>query len=496
MSEAPVRRLPIAKRPPPPAKLGPLGRPLKLVTSSDDREFLPAALEILETPASPGRIAFVWILFAIFASAITWSWIAKLDIYTTAPGRVQPVGRSKIVESLDPGKIETILVTNGSKVRKGQVLLTLDPTEADADRDKSTSDLAHTEAEIARRRAEIDAVQSGATAIQRIVFPTNVGKAARIIAQKVFIAELSQYFSSLNTDEAKLAEAMATRGKLISTIASRKHLIAVLQQQLKMKQELQTKHVGSLLQVLEAQQQLDQGLTDLSSDEGQLQEAKASVVAAKRTIGQLQQQFIADQADKLADAIKQRNDLEQDLVKAITKVGYTELRAPVSGMVQQLAVTTIGEVVTPGQPLLVVVPEKEPMVVEALVQSSDFGFVKVGQKAVIKLDAFPSGQYGVINGEVMQISRDSVYDKDVATADATSLQQSNKWMLSATPKTEGLVYPVWIRPAHDWIEADGKKIFFTAGMTAQIEIRTGKRRIIDYLLSPLREVATQAGHER
>ncbi len=496
MTTAPVRRPSGVESRPLPAKLGPLGRPIGIVTSSDDREFLPAALEILETPAPPGRIAFIWIACAMVIAAIAWSCIAKLDIYTVAPGRVQPIGRSKIVQSLVPGKVKAILVTSGAKVHADDVLLELDPADADADREKAAGDLDNVEAEIARRHAEMEAVQSGALPVVDIAFPPNVSNADRLLAQRVLTAELSQYEASLNTDRAKLSEALATRDKLISTIELRGHLLAVLQKQLDMKQALWAKQVGSLTQVLAAEQQLDQALTDMGSDKGQLQEAEAAVISAKRQITQLEKQFLADQADKLSAAVKQRNELTQDMIKAITNVKHTKLRAPISGTVQQLAVTTIGQVVTQGQPLLVIVPENEPLTVEALVPSSDFGFIKAGQKAVIKLDAFPFDRYGVINGQVTHISRDSVYDKDAETADANTLPQSNYWMLSPTPKTAGLVYPVWIHPDRDWIMADGKRVLLTAGMTAQIEVRTDKRRIIDYLLSPLRDIGSEAFHER
>lgn len=492
---APLIRLP-NRRADPPANTGPLGRPLRLVTSSDDREFLPAALELIETPASPRRIAFIWIACAMLASAVAWSCFAKLDIFAVAPGRLQVIGRSKIIQSLDPGKVSAILVANGTRVTAGQTLITLDPTDADADRARALSDLQAAEAEIVRRRAEIAAVLSGSAAVTRVTFPQNVGPAARMLAQKVLIAELSQYLSSVKRYRAKLAESAAAKERLVSTIAARQHVRAVLQNVLQMRRQLMAKQVGSRLAVLQAEQQLDQVLTEMSSDTGKLQEAEAAILSTKREINQLQKQFVAEQADKLATAVRERNDVEQELIKAAAKVRRTRLRAPISGTVQQLAVTTIGQVVTPGQPLLVIVPNHAKMEVEALVASSDFGFVKIGQKAVVKLAAFPFNRYGTIKGKVVRLSRDSVYDKDIAMGDAATLPQSNASLLSTTPQTQNLVYPVWVDMIRDWVSVHGKHVLLRPGMTATIEIRTGRRSVIDYLLSPLRRMASQAGHER
>lgn len=496
MRGAEVRRLPGTKASPKPAKLGPLGRPLSLITSADDREFLPAALEILETPVPPGRVAFIWIVCVAAIAALAWSCVAKLDIYTVASGRVQPVGRSKIVQSLIPGKVKGLLVANGTKVHAGELLLQLDATAADADRAKAASDLDNADAEIARRRAEIQAVQSDGLSVAGITFPAQVNKETRMLARKVLKAELAQYEASLKTDQATLAQAVASKNKLVSMIELRSDLIGVLKKQLEMRRELEAKKVGSLARVLDAQQQLDQALTDLSSDKGQLQEAEAAVVGAERKITQLKTQFLAEQADKLSSAVARRGELRQELIKGITNVKETKLRAPISGTVQQLAVTTLGQVVTQGQPLLVIVPENQPMTVEALIPAADFGFIKAGQKVVIKLDAFPFDRYGVINGKVSRISQDSVYDKDAESSDANNLGQSNYWMLNPIPKTGGLVYPIWVHPDRSWITIHGKRVHLTAGMTAQIEIRTGERRMIDYLLAPLREVGTAAFHER
>jgi len=126
---------------------------------TQDREFLPTALEIVETPPSVISVSFIWLICAIFAAAIGWSYFGKLDIYATAQGKIQPVGRSKVVQSLDPGKIRTVFVENGTRVKEGDVLLDLDPTETTADQDKLTQDFESADAEARRRSAAVEAAR-------------------------------------------------------------------------------------------------------------------------------------------------------------------------------------------------------------------------------------------------------------------------------------------------------------------------------------------------
>jgi hemolysin D len=478
-------------------KLNPLSRGLMVVTSADDREFLPAALEILETPASPKRVAFIWIVCLMLAAALGWSYIAKLDIYAVATGRIEPSGRSKVIQSLDPGKVLKIAVEKGMKVKAGDVLLELDPTEAYAERNATAADLEALDAEIPRRRAEMHAVLSGAATPPEVVFPSNVSPNLQTRERSVLSAELTQYTSSQDTLKAQLAEKTATQTRLHSTIAAREQLIAVLNQRLSMKRALLDKEAGSLAQVLDAQTQVEQALTTMSTDKGQLLETAAAAASIERKMDEQQKQFIADQATKLADAEKKRDHSAEDLIKAVAKAERVHLTAPINGTVQQLAVNTIGQVVTTGQPLLVVVPDGGPLEIEALVPNTEIGFLEVGQHAVIKLDAFPFSLYGTIDGKVVDVSRDAVYDQDVSNADAsTSPQKQNASLLDPTPKTHGLVYPVTVELNQRYIEIEGKQVPLSAGMTASVEVRTGDRRVIDYLLSPLRRIVSQSGHER
>jgi len=484
----PARKL--AQGSPPPKARSPF-------RDSHDREFLPASLEILDTPASPRRVAFVWLLCLILISALAWSCIAQLDIYAVGTGRVEPTGRSKVIQPFDPGKVTRIAVREGQKVKAGDLLLELDPTEAEAERDATARDLASYRAEIARRRAEISAVLSDAPDAPQVAFDEDTGPELRTRDQNVLIAELAQYKATRDSLTAQIAEKTATNARLNASIEARQRLIGVLRQRLDMKKELVSKSAGTQKDVLDAEQQVYQELTNLAYDQGQLTETAAAIVSLQKKIQETQKQFVADQAQKLSDAEFKADHLRQDLIKAAAKADRTRIVAPLSGTVQQLAVTTLGQVVSTGQPLLVIVPNDLPVEVEALIQSSDIGFVAVDQDAVVKVDAFPFTRYGAINGKVVRVSGDAIYDKDAVSRDAsTPIQSQNASSLDTTPKTQNLVYAVGVKLGKQSLMVDGKELPLAPGMTVTVEIRTGKRRVIEYLLSPLREMVSGAAHER
>lgn len=504
MSAAPqpaAPNLPTPRRqPPPPARFSPRGlseRVRRLADDRSDQEFLPAHLEILDTPPSPYAVVFTWVMCLMFGAALVWSIFAHIDIHAVATARIQPSGRSKVVQPFDTGKVQTIAVENGSRVQAGDVLLTLEPTEAEADLSSRQGDLAALEAQIARRRATIEAVEKNQSTA-KVDFPAGVPPAVQAREEGAMLAEIGQYVTTREAFEAQLAEKVATQERFTASIAARMRLQAVLKERADMRETLVAKSAGTRAAVIDAVQQVEQVSADLAYDRGQLTEAKASAVSLQRRISQLTSETVARQYQALTEAAQKRDALVQDVVKAQLKRERTALKAPISGTVQQLAVTTLGQVVTAGQPLMVVVPTDGPIEVEAQVQNKDIGFVLPGQEAVVKIDAFPFTRYGSIDGKVVRVSRDAVDDREAGGgSDALSVARGQGLNpVTGTQKTQNLIFPVTVALSQTFIKADGKDVALTPGMTATVEIRTGRRRVIDYLLSPVRETTSTAGHER
>jgi hemolysin D len=490
----PQPSLPAPRRaPPPPARFSPRGltdRVRRLADDRSDQEFLPAHLEILDTPPSPYAVVFTWVMCLMFGAALVWSIFAQIDIHAVATARIQPSGRSKVVQPFDTGKVQTIAVENGSRVQAGDVLLTLDLSSRQGD-------LAALEAQIARRRATIEAVEKNQPTA-KVEFPAAVPPAVRAREEGAMLAEIGQYVTTRDAFEAQLAEKVATQERFTASIAARQRLQAVLKERADMRETLVAKAAGTRAAVIDAVQQVEQVAADLAYDRGQLTEAKAGAVSLQRRITQLTSETVARQYQALTEAAQKRDALVQDVVKATLKRERTALKAPISGTVQQLAVTTLGQVVTAGQPLMVVVPTDGPIEVEAQVQNKDIGFILPDQEAVVKIDAFPFTRYGSIEGRVVRVSRDAVDDREAGGgSDALSVARGQGLNpVTGMPKTQNLIFPVTVALSRTVIKADGKEVALTPGMTTTVEIRTGRRRVIDYLLSPVRETTATAGHER
>jgi hemolysin D len=264
-----------------------------------------------------------------------------------------------------------------------------------------------------------------------------------------------------------------------------------------MREKLDSLGVGSRAQTIEALQTYETQLTTDTDERGQIIEAEAAMASLDRKIEQAVTQFIADQAQKLAEAEHKRDHAEQDMIKAQSKASHTALTAPISGTVQQLAVSSIGQVVASGQPLLTIVPFDQPLEIKAMIANQDIGFVDVDQQAVVKVDSFPFTRYGTIDGTVESVSRDAVDERDATElSDAANAVRPQSSSPGSPAKTQNLVFPATIRMAKRTITVDNKDVALMPGMAVTVEIKTGQRRAIDYLLSPLREVVSQTARER
>ena len=490
----------------------PVAAPQAVVTASDgarpaakapqltaaDREFLPASLEILVTPPSPIARALLLAICGLFFLTLAWSYFGWIDIYAVAPGKFQPIGGSKVVQPLEPGKVTAVHVENGSRVLAGDLLLELDPTETAADREAQARDLEAASAEAARRKVAIAAAQTAA--MQQppsIGFDASISASVRHREEDVLTADLAQLRSTLDGLNAQLAEKVATKERLTSTIAAREKLIALAKERVAMRQRLDSMGSGSRGQTIEALQQLETQITTDTGDRGQLIETDAAMGSLQRKLEQTTAAFIAEQSQKLAEVEAKRDHLQQDLIKAQSKANRTELRAPIAGTVQQLAVSSLGQVVTSGQSLMTIVPLGGSIEVEVMIANADIGFVEVGQPAVIKVDAFPFTRYGTIDGVVERVSRDAV-DQRAATvlSDAANAAKPQSSAPNSPAKPQDLVFPATIKVTQRAMAVDGKDIALIPGMGVSVEIKTGRRRAIDYLLSPLREIASGAASER
>ncbi len=434
-------------------------------------QFLPAALEIQETPPSPIGRAITWSIVILFTIAILWACFGKIDIVATAQGKVIPSDRTKIIQPLEIGRVNIIHVREGQSVKKGDPLIELDTTGTQADATRLGSEYSTTQAELARAIALVHAMQTQRTPIAH--WPKSISSDVLEPQKQLLTSQWQQHQATLSSlDNEKLRR----QAELIGTEEQLKKLEATL--------PLITERAESL-KIL-ADKQLAPRHTYLELEQQRIEQSQELAIQKQRrqeliaNLAQLKEQRNAEEANalnkalaELTDAKRRGQGLNQESIKADQRNNLLRLISPVDGIVQQLAVHTIGGVVTPAQQLMVIVPQDEGIEVEAIIANKDIGFVREGQTAEVKVDAFPYTRYGVIEAKLVSVSSDAIQDEKL-----------------------GLLFTARVSLEKNTMRIEDKLIHLTPGMAVTVEVKTGKRRLIEYVLSPLMQYASESGRER
>ncbi|MGY5810054.1 HlyD family type I secretion periplasmic adaptor subunit [Rhizobium sp. LEGMi198b] len=471
---------------------------LRIQRHRPDNAFLPAALEIIETPASPVQMMLIVMICLFTGAALAFGYFGQIDIFAIATGKIRPAGQVKVIQPLETGRIRSMNVANGSRVRASDVLVQLDATAAIADVDALSASLASCRAEILRRNAAIVAAESEDIHLLPVVaWPKDIPDVIRIREDRVLQDDLRNLRAEVQSLQSQKMERLAELEKLQATTQAEAELIQTLQERVDMHNTLIASNTGTKATLIDALQSLQDEKATFASDHGQLNQIVASLDTIETEKAKTREAFISDNAQKLADAERQADDKTQQLVKAQATIEHMTLTSPIDGVVQALSVTTVGQVVTTGQQLMRIVPDNAPLEIEAYAENKDIGFLREGQEAIIKIESFPFTRYGTIKGTVNRVARDSIPSSDaqISENDPTQLAKSST---SITPigQTQNLVYPVIVAPSRNSISADGQQVPLTPGMTVTVEIKTGKRRLLEYLFSPLVEVESEAMRER
>jgi hemolysin D len=396
-----------------------------------------------------------------------------VDIVVTAPGRIIPSGQVKRVQAPETGVVVAILVSEGERVEAGQPLIRLDPTYADADDLRIREKLHDISVESAWRRALDQWLADGMDATSPPALPTRFAAADQSKAGALYQLNQREILARIRGQEKELA---ANRAEQQSVRAERERAeatLAVLVQRVDAYRTLLEQQYGAKVQYLEMLQQqteLDRSIPILVSRQEQLMETAAAINARMDAIGgELRKNNLME----LARLDSDRRGLEQESHKARQRQQQLTITAPVTGAIQELAVHTVGGVVSPAEELLKVVPEHASIEVEALLQNRDIGFVSEGQLAEVKVDTFNFTRYGLIDARVVNIGSDSVEDPQL-----------------------GWVFKLRLRLDHDSIAVEDKIVQLSPGMAITAEIRTGKRRLIEFFLSPLLRYKQESVRER
>ncbi len=437
------------------------------------RQFQPAALEVQDTPPSPTGRWLLWLLLALFVAGIGWACLGEVDIVVTAPGRVVPSGQVKVVQAPQAGSVVAILAGEGERVEAGQPLLRLDPTYAEADDLRIRGQLHELALQAAWRGALDYWLADGHQPAAPSGLASRFAAADQARAEALYQLHRREISAGLRAREGELAANGAEQAALRAERERTGATLAVLAQRVAAYKTLVEQKYGARVQYLELLQQqteLERTLPVLASRERQLLESAAAIAARMDASGEeLRKQNLME----LTRLESERAVLEQEARKAQQQRQQLLITAPVTGTVQELAVHTLGAVVSPAQALLRIVPEQAAIEVEALLPNRDIGFVNEGQLAQVKIDTFNFTKYGLIDAELVNISNDAVEDQQL-----------------------GWVFKLRLKLARDSIAVEDKWVKLSPGMATTAEIKTGKRRLIEFFLSPLLRYRQESVRER
>ena len=435
-----------------------------------DHEFLPAALEIMEKPPSPGLRWLLLTLCSLFALALLWSIVGKVDVVAVAQGRVVPSTNSRVIQPIEIGAVRVLHVRNGQRVSAGQLLVELDPTISEATESQSEQELLSAEVIDARNAALLSHLSGGSGRFvpPRGTLPEVAATQSRFVSSA--IAEFEAQRSSLQQRrEQKRAELAGSQAE----IAKLRQTLPLLDKQLAARQELADKGYFSRLKLLEYEQLRVEHIQNIEVQQANAQQARAAIGDLDAQLRQLRETFAHGAASEQAEAQNRSAAAGEELRKDARRREYQMIRSPVDGTVQQLAISTVGGVVQPAEPIMVIVPNDAGVEVTAKILNRDIGFIHVGQPVRVKLEAFNFTDYGLIEGVVETISRDAVQDEQL-----------------------GLIYNARIRLKQNTLMVAGRRTPIGPGLAVTAEIKTGERRIIQYLLSPIAQSLDEAARER
>lgn len=442
----------------------------KALGGTSETEFLPAALEIVERPVSPTARWTARLLLISLVLIIIWLTIGKIDVVASAAGRLIPADNVKLVQPAEAGVVRAILVRDGQRVRKGQPLIELDPTVSAAEAEQAVRALEAAELDAARSRAILSGLDG-----KGLAFVAPKGTPADVARTQLALAgsQLAQILAGASGRSADQRAASAARGEALLTAAKLGETLPLLDEQIEANEKLLAKGYVSKLKVIEMRRQRLAAARDRDIALETANRAAAQVSAAGSGAAEGKAEARARILSELAKSEAEVRQRREELTKARQRSRHQSLLAPVDGFVAQLAVHTVGGVLEPAKPVMVIVPEGGSLVVEAKLLNKDAGFVSVGQEVAVKLEAFPFTRYGTVPGTIESVSSDAVEDEKL-----------------------GLVYTARVRLGRDTINRGDTVVQLTPGLSATADIKTGKRSILSYLLSPIDEARLEAGRER
>ncbi|WP_316199212.1 HlyD family type I secretion periplasmic adaptor subunit [Bradyrhizobium sp. SZCCHNS2002] len=430
-----------------------------------DRSYLPAVIELQDSPPSPTARYLLWGTFGFIFIALLWSILGHIDIIAMGQGKTVPTGRVKVIQPLQTAVVKAIYVQDGQQVKAGERLVDLDVTMTGADAERARQDLLLTQADITRLQAlhdgKLPVFSVSLTTIDRTTEENLFGQ-----AREKHAAEIANLKQQLLQKKHEREDAQAESTRLAKTLP-------LVSERAASYSRLAAKGYVAKNQYVSIEEQRLQTQYNLQSQRAKVEEATAAIAAIEQQVSATEASFQRDTLNELNDKSQKRAGLVQDLAKADELNRLQNLVSPIDGTVQELKVHTIGGVVTPAEELMKVVPHQDALEAEVMIPNRDIGFVHEGQPVRVKFEAYPFTRYGVVDGVVKKLSLDAIQDEK-----------------------QGLLYVARIGLSKATLQVEDNEVALTPGLSLTAEIKTGKRRIIDYFLSPIEQYGSESIRER
>lgn len=408
-------------------------------------------------------------IVSFFVIFVIWANLAKLDEVTRGEGKVVPSSQVQALQSLEAGTVEAFLVKEGDEVKAGQPLMRLSDIEA-------SSNLGANEARYLGLLASITRLQAEAEGEKSFEFPEEVIKGAPgsvTEEMKAFRANQQQIQSQVNIFDQQLIQREQEVRELQSKISDTRGILRLQEEEKEMVEPLVEKGSAPRMELLQLERSIEERRSELNSYLSSLPRAQAAVKEAQARIDDIKSSAQAQAQTELSARLIEMNEIKERLSALKDRKTRTELKSPVNGIIQELTVNTVGGVVSPGEDLIKIVPKDDQLIIEARVRPADRAFIHPGQKAVIKLTAYDFSIYGGLDGELTYISQDTFEDEQGEVYYTTRLRTDRNY----------LIHNSEMKP-------------IATGMVASVDILTGEKTVMQYLLKPLIKTLDNAMNER
>ena len=381
--------------------------------------FLPAALEIQAAPQNPIAKWMGRSLIVLLTIGIIWACVGKVNIVASAEGKIIPSSRVKSIQPLEKAVVKNILVQEGEYVTQGQALIELDSALTAADQNRLSGELHSAQLTLAVNQALLALLEAKPRPLNSIAditlpkesLPSNVTDAELLLHKRLLWQQWQQYHTQHKTLQSTLVKTRAEQGATREVISKLRQTLPIIKQRTEKMQQLMQKKFASETEYLQLEQQRIEATQDLAAEKQRLKQLQAAEAEVQQQVNTFSAQTSAEKLTIIAEGQRQIAALQEELIKATDLNAKQILYSPVSGRVQELAINTVGGVVTEAQQLMRIVPDSEQLEVEVFLENKDIGFVNEGMGAEIKIHTFPFTKYGLIDGEVLTVSDDATLDE-------------------------------------------------------------------------------------